>query len=495
MKRIDPRAWAAALSCLCVVVFWMARAEARPLEDILERVPSESEIVVTIDDMRGFRRSSQGSTWSELLTILYPRDGEARQAWRELSATFDRDELASFDALFGERVTLVCAGVWEEENPSRWMVISRVDGAFEKRLVRALRGVPRRIVEGVAIHSLEQGRFFLAPVRRESHREIVVCPKESIDLLMSFVRADDRLDVDMESIRQIQAQDALVWVRGDEEDPWWGAGAVSFRRNLASIDLMMRFEREQERMEGWNASEWMEGHEGDVFFAIERGGESLPFQPVLSSSDSFERLFEDARAMPSRSVFAARANESDDGLEVGLGLAFEPDDELAFNLDRTTAGLLVWLSTMLGKEHERHDFDGRYPDAMRIVRLDESIRLPMLGDVGPSLFWKRLGRRSERDWWGWGTTSEMLESLGLGADVSEAGDVERARDWLSVGRASPSSFFGVMHRSGLPVPDRVRPLTLLDGVSWWLWLEDAHTARGTIMLDLRLFDGKGEGDE
>jgi hypothetical protein len=463
-------------------------AAGQPLERTLELAPSRVDLVISIDDLREFRESSLGASWAEVLTILYPRDGDARLAWGQLASMFGKDERTTFDALFGQRVTLMCEGIWDEEEPTRWMIVSRVGDGFEKRLVKGLKAAPREIVGGVAIHSLERGRFYLAPIVRDGGSEIVVCPRDSRELMMSFLEGEDRARIDSESIRTLQASDALVWVRGDDVDPWWGAGAVSFQRNMTSVDVLMHFENEQEIGERWDATSWAHRQDGDVARVTERAGDVLPISPSISPSGSFEKLFEEARSVPERSMILARAGEGGGSLDVGFGLVFEADDGLAFEIDRTTAGFLVWASRMLGLEDERHDFDGKYPDALRVVRMDENLRLPLVGDEPMSVMWKRVRGGEDREWWGWGMSPEVIGSLDPG-DVEEGLVRGEMRDWLSVGSVAVSRLLGIAHESGFEAPKRVRPLTLLESVDWWLWLEDAHTARGTLLLEMLLFDG------
>lgn len=457
---------------------------AQPLVETLSRAPAQADLVITVRDLAEFRKTGLGASWAELLTILYPRDGDARRAWQQLASMLDRDDEASFDALFGQRVSLICGSIWDDESAGQWMLVSRVSKKFERELLRALKAAPREIVNHIPLYALEQGRFIVARTNNGNGPEILICPRDSLDLLVSFVKDNQRATIDVASIRRLQAADGLVWIRGEREEPWWGAGAVSFHREHTAVDMTLRFEKAQKISPAWDISTRLIPGEKDVIRIVERAGEEMPFKPMVQTSLVLEQLAGEMHTKPTRSLVVVEQRDART-VAAGIALAFEQNHELAFDIDRTTAGLLVWISSMLGQEQTRHDFDGQYPKAMRQVELAEPVGIPLLKRDGLTVAWQRLDEEGSEVWWGWGTEPELVRSLAPG-EAPEESRLE-LRDWLTAGSAYPNRMLGILHAAGLPIPERVKPLALLERLSWWVWQEDAHTARGTIMLDMRIF--------
>lgn len=170
----------------------------RPSEELarLDAVmPTGVEIVFAVHDAAAARSTAAGRAAATLLEELGALD-ETRGAWHGLAQTLGWSPRQAFDELLGRRVTFVGRGM-RAGRPAEWAVIGVVSEAAALRLRSRLRPVPRGIVSGRTVLSVEDGAFelVLAADRggdADASTTFVLAPAESATLLaelIPFVRA------------------------------------------------------------------------------------------------------------------------------------------------------------------------------------------------------------------------------------------------------------------------------------------------------------------
>ena len=173
-----------------------ASQPAEPVE-AANPIPA-ADIVVALDSLTTLRQHRAGQAVARAL-----REGAlfaaTERAWSELAATLDLENEAALDALLGRRAMLAIdhardAATNDASDTFRWALISEVTRETEDRLRRQLRPVPRAMLAGRALLTLERGAYELTSLRPEAgatHATIVLAPAGSRDWLAEVVEALD----------------------------------------------------------------------------------------------------------------------------------------------------------------------------------------------------------------------------------------------------------------------------------------------------------------
>jgi hypothetical protein len=134
----------------------------------LRTIPAYADAVVVVKNAAAHRRHPAGRGLMEVL-----ESGgnlrETRRSWASLAAALGWTSDEAFDALLGERVTVLLRGLDAAQGPD-WALLTEVSPESERRLRTRLAAVPRRSVGGLAVLSIEDGSCDIAvarPVRVE----------------------------------------------------------------------------------------------------------------------------------------------------------------------------------------------------------------------------------------------------------------------------------------------------------------------------------------
>ena len=196
---------------LCVAVMLASpHARAVPPGDeppadpwtLIERFPDGFAVVGVVDEPSRFLKSEEG----RFLRLLAGSTGlleRTARAWSGLASFYGADGDGVIDAFLSGRVALAIdwGGDHEIEGAaslarradSRWVLVARVAPDAARVLTRRLEPVPRRIVEGVPIYSIEKGRFSLVVRVGDADATLVMlAPRGAGAMLERVVRSFSR---------------------------------------------------------------------------------------------------------------------------------------------------------------------------------------------------------------------------------------------------------------------------------------------------------------
>lgn len=152
----------AAIAAGVLPAAWAAAPAPRPADELARLaadLPPGVEIVFALHNAAAARSTTAGRATAALLDELGVLR-ETRGAWRGLAETLGWSPGRAFDELLGRRVTFVGRGL-RDGRPAQWAVIGGVSRTAEQRLRSRLRPVPRDIVAGRTVLSVEDGAFEL----------------------------------------------------------------------------------------------------------------------------------------------------------------------------------------------------------------------------------------------------------------------------------------------------------------------------------------------
>ncbi|MEO0715778.1 MAG: hypothetical protein AAFY58_02175 [Planctomycetota bacterium] len=426
-----------------------------------------ANIVVALDSLTTLRQHRAGQTVARAL-----REGAlfaaTERAWSELAATLDLENEAALDALLGRHAMLAIdhardAATNDASDTFRWALISEVTRDTEDRLRRQLRPVPRAMLAGRALLTLERGAYELTSLRPEpgaTHATIVLAPAGSRDWLATVVEALDaaKPTVEEPGLRVIVREGASL--------------GTTFRAEAVPTDrgVRIKIDRESQLRNSMNAMNRPMPDEAPIAQCSDGGAWGLletllrRIEPALGSA-----FTESARQITTGSV-ALFIWESplDDRPAIDIGLAVHVTDRVAAAAIGDAAMEAV-ADTLAGSRRRLpmiESFTGAFPDA------DRSIRTAVAGNrwIEPghaSIAW-RLRETEPPDqpdtWW-------------LAAVSRDAGsaDWRRAQMGTWLGR-NGSSFGGTITGrvngqalAAAAGPDAPPPVRLLSNAEWIGW--------------------------
>lgn len=183
---------------------WTARAQddaaadttADPIADPIAELLPEADIVLALEGLTALREHHAGKAVARALRAgsLFTA---TERAWSELAATLDLENDAALDALLGRRAMLAIKRTANDPKTAestadtlRWALVAEVSRETEDRLRRRLRPVPRAMLAGRALLTLERGTYELTSLRPEpdaTHAMIVLAPAGSRNWLAEVV--------------------------------------------------------------------------------------------------------------------------------------------------------------------------------------------------------------------------------------------------------------------------------------------------------------------
>lgn len=152
---------------------------ARPDADTAPALPASLDAALIMHGGESIRRGPAGrAAWAALeqAGILGPRTEEA---WRRLAAELGCSPEEAFDALLGRSCTLLVRE--QAHDDAGWAMVCRVDAATRQRLTRSLSPAARGVRDGVALLTIEGGRFEIAITEQDDRGRstLVIAPGES----------------------------------------------------------------------------------------------------------------------------------------------------------------------------------------------------------------------------------------------------------------------------------------------------------------------------
>ena len=164
------RCWFRTMAAVVLAV--ACRAEAEPqapdpadeLARIEAAVPADAEVVVTLHSGAAARRTPAGRAAAAMVTELVG-EAETGRTWAGLAGVLGWSPEEAFDELLGRHVTLVVRGA--KDGDGAWGLMGMVSREAEDRLRSKLNPVPREVVGGTTVLSIESGKYRMAICTRE----------------------------------------------------------------------------------------------------------------------------------------------------------------------------------------------------------------------------------------------------------------------------------------------------------------------------------------
>lgn len=135
-----------------------------------ELIPDDVDAVLAIRQGAALRAGRAGPGLTSLTNTLFGSSRTAR-AWQRLAMQLEMEPGALFDAMLGERFTLVRRTT---ADGSSWAAITEVSLTTEAMLRKRLKTAPRMAVAGRPVLAVEEGEFWLATRLVPERRTAVV---------------------------------------------------------------------------------------------------------------------------------------------------------------------------------------------------------------------------------------------------------------------------------------------------------------------------------
>ncbi len=498
-----------------------AEARARGVLGSVGGLPSDVDVVVAMDDVRGFVRSPVGATVLELVR----RGGgfsQTSDAWDGLASELGWSSDEAADALLGGRTVFAArwverraAGDAPETGGMVWAVLTELSPDAAAGVRRALKPVPRAVVGGRPVLSVEGGAMEMVVDSGGGTARLVLGPAGDRSLLLAMVGVLDgegprdafgRTRLFREVERVGRDADTMVFFRSRGTGDLWCAlvgqrselsietnfliGVPGLAEHGAQIEPWNRRTFEQLSNDAYvvvlDMSEfsWEEGQRGGGVAALAGLGLPPGLAPEISAlvSDRFALVVRPGETGP---------------IEVAVGLETVDTAEMARAGDRLLCRYLRGLAPDDRECGRLEGFEQMPPTAVRSVdmsRLVGSLE-PFGWEAGPHVTWRsrveheQCNAGQHHGWWTVGVGPAAVESLGRNL-VCEEGKAGLSLPWLSLGMLKPAALIERLESSGVPLPPLMDPLRGIREVRW----QASEAGRGIVQGSGRIAVSEDAGD-
>ncbi len=504
------------LTVALAAIAWALAPQARAgasAPDAAAWAPEDIDLLVAVDAAASLRAGPFGPTLTTLARNWLAA-GDLGAAWQRFSALMGLDEPRAFDALLGRRAVFVSRGA---EGQSAWAMVSLVDAPTERLLRERLQPAPRKIEGGLAVLSLEDGRFWLAvgaPDAAEGDagdRALLLGPAAAPQVFDQLAATLGR-EAPRNLARTLVFQElaplatgaaALVMVRLRENQPGVQDGWLAISARVQDRSLAFGFVARTSalsdaatRISPWTRDAFLELAEGGYAAVMEWVGPGVEAEPdwTLRSLLALTRIpfgfgFEHPALLGPRRAMVLRPSEG--GL-AGAALAMETHDteSLAGSGDRYIGSMISLMAPprpapgQAGAQAEvpSADFGGQFPEALREVDLSRTIgvQFPKVFDRGPSLAWvyapteadwahPRAEDERSHGWWIMGLDRSTVASTAAALADARV-HREKPAPWVSLGLLRPSLLVESMERRGVAAPPAaetwLRSMRAIGAIEW-----------------------------
>lgn len=461
----------------------LGQGASRSVLDAASEIPADVDLVVAIDDARGFVRSDVGATIIDLARVA-GGFGKTADAWARIAGQLRMTPERATEALLGGS-TFVAAR-WTGTGGMSWALLTEIDRETERAIVKGFRPLPRALVGGRPVLAVEGGALHM-----------VLCGTPDRPLLMLGPALDGALFMEMAG-------------RFDE-GPRSPLSGTSLFREIERVgrraDAMLFFRSPGERDLWFSVLAARDDHALDATFLVgvpglgEHGAEIEPW-----SLETFNALAEEAyvavldmnhmawdggamggggavwrNLLPAEMSglladrFALVVRPGEDGpLEAAVALETMDTTAMAQVGDRALGRFLGGLvpTERVCDRLEGHEM---LPATSR-REIDMSAMVGAMGlggwAVGPRVSWEsRIDEQhcnagQHRGWWTVGLGTEVVEEIGDTLVDGDEGGGAVGWPWLSLGVVRPSALFERLEASGVGVPPGLEPLRGVREVTW-----------------------------
>lgn len=488
------------------------------------RAPDSADLVIVIDRAADVAASSQGRATIRVLQEFGLFAGTAI-AWNELASSMGLTPSDAIRAVAGERAMLVVR-FESVERPSRWALITHVDPRTERLVRERLKPVPKRIVDGQPVLMLENGRFLMATRSTKEGREargnaaLLVAPADAPDLfdeclpLLAGRGAHAPIARDPLASRACdfapaeRSPDVFAVYRpptSDEPDAPRTLMTIACLRAEGSKDAWSAriacspdFVGEPDREDAAGIS--------DRLFNAAAERAILAFAaPVSSRRDrgsGFSRLLFrfmsdvgplfDGVGMVSLRERVAGDKEA--GLEVIVGTSLMEGVDVAPRFDAGMATLLNRLARAESGMTDAHDFEGRFPSAVREAEIPSgalSLAAPLIGP-SPVARWSFAGVRGAGApaWWIAQIASATEGSDGstlraVAATLTPDPEAEAPSVFATIGVVRPDALYTALPPTLRSIAPALAPLRWVSRLEWDASAHPDGLLRGRATLRFR----------
>ncbi len=486
--------------------------------------PDIADLVIVIDHAADVAASTQGRATIRVLQEFGLFAGTAI-AWNELASSMGLTPADAVRAVAGERTMLVIRSE-SVERPSQWALISFVEPRTERLVRERLKPVPKRIVDGQPVLMLENGRFLMATRSTKEGKEaranaaLLVAPADASALfdaclpLLAGKRVHAPIDTDPMASRACaelpgeRAPDLFIMYRprtSDEPDAPRTLLTIAGARSPDSNDQ-------------WNARIACSPNALGEVDRVVASGISEPFfraaaeraivafaAPVSSRRDGgsgFSRilfrfmsdlgpLFDGAGLVSLRE----RATDVDNaGLEIIVGTALARDAGIASKFDSGMATLLNRIARDESGLTDAHDFEGRFPAAVREADLSTralSLAAPLIGPA-PVARWCFAGSCDAGlpAWWiaqiaSTSTGSDGSALRAVASALTPDPDAPVAKRLATIGIVRPDALYRVLPPMLRSLTPALAPFRWVSRIEWEAAAHADGLVRGHASLQFR----------
>ncbi|GEM_PF-5991784 len=199
--------------------------------DELERIPSEIDLAIVMDDASAVLLKDEVAMSRGVLSAIGIMPN-TRRAWRSLSNSLGMTSDEAIRTLLSGRVTLLLD--WDKNTiadtdprlpemlahiDTHWVLGAQIPASTLDSITNKLKPVPRDIVDGVLIYAIEQGRFSLAIVAPDEHQpnaQLLLSPKgasRTLELALANSRAEEHTDLPCAPIADTDDEAPCIAVR------------------------------------------------------------------------------------------------------------------------------------------------------------------------------------------------------------------------------------------------------------------------------------------
>lgn len=472
-------------------------------------LPTDVDMALAVEDAASWRDGVLGPSLTSLARAA-AEGADLDEAWTRFAAALGVEPEKAFDGLLGRRVVFIQRG-GRDTAPATWVLVSEVSEGFEQLMTQKLDTAPRRLAAGRSAYGLENGRFWLAVVRRKNTPTVLLGPADAPALFDELWDDFDdarreRRHVVLDDLRAAEPRPA-AWFVGRVTSPkpersgWFGMAIRAEGQGLRAA-MTVRSPGIQEAARGVRpvTRSGFDGFAEGAMLAISEhttvGSEAAPWSLLAATARMTPMLFpreqgaDGASAFGPRAMFVLGPAVSAQGAaskDVTMTAAIETADIVAA-ARAGDAAVTKFITTLVGAFPSREfafdsattDLGGAFPESIRHVDLSASARplLAQFGEAGSGpigVSWvARTGTDEAGDgaarpgWWLVGLDEAAVKTMG--DRLASPAPGETALPWLSVGRARPATLSGAAKTKPMPMPAQVaRALAVMDLIEEVRW--------------------------
>jgi hypothetical protein len=497
-------------------------ARAGDLYDAQRMLPGDIDMALAVEDAASWRDGALGPSLTSLVGAA-AAGVELDQAWGRFASALGVPPERAFDGLLGRRVVYLQRGTRGERAPT-WALISEVDEGFERTLTQKLDTAPRRLAAGRSAYGLENGRFWLAVVRREGKPVVLLGPADAPALFdeiwdglgVGAAGGADQAPPVLGDLRRSEARPAAWLVaravsREPERSGWFGLALRAEGQGLRAVmSLRSPGAEAAARAVRPTTRDAFDAASAGALLAIAEhvggsGGAGQPWSMLSAASGWMPVVLPREQTNDLPRVFGPRAMVvfgSPPGAEPGgctLTTALEASDvDAAARAGDTLVTRFIttmWSAFQAGDgvfDPETTDLGGAFPESVRTVDLSAAVGqlLAPLGQAAGGAMGVAWGSRYNEcepgeaavlaavadgaelgprpGWWIVGADEAGVRRLGDAVSALPGRGAMQA--WLSIGLARPAELAVKARALPVPVPlQMARALVVMELIEEARW--------------------------